>query len=499
MPFADYDSMEDCISKNEGKVDDPGAYCASIHKKATGEWPSQKESRSPDFNRIYDEFRKYYGAEKCDAEYYSWVSALGVDEEKNYSRCMERFSFAEQNMKFWREDASSKYYKVLVGFPITSMNNHVYTEQELNDHATKLTDVRLDLNHHKREYGHRTDWFLNGVRYEVAKFEDGAVEAVLKVPKGLIATFDSDFKMQYPNYWGKPIYELIDKGEIVNQSLEADRANSDFFEGSALLTKDVLPGIPLSRIFPLEKIMVEAFSQNRRKKVSVKVTYGGKSMVEKKEARDETNIQPNYVGMPSDDLDKVAKAHAKEPPTATTGVSATMVIPDNSGRPVIPHTSPDAELERTTLAVDKLKLEAEVKALGEKNTYIANDAAEKTMKLMQAEGSIKTLQEQIRQMGGREDRLVNEAKERDRMLMTKDRTIEDVTAARDGFKAELEKIKPSYDDVSRKYADSLKTNLELSKKLRETNEQYIVAAKDKNALEEKYAKQKRLGKIIAKT
>lgn len=41
MPFADYEGMDDCKRAHSDK-DDPGAYCAQIHKDATGEWPSEK-------------------------------------------------------------------------------------------------------------------------------------------------------------------------------------------------------------------------------------------------------------------------------------------------------------------------------------------------------------------------------------------------------------------------------------------------------------------------
>jgi len=36
MPFANYDSWEDCVSSNSGK-DDPEAYCASIKREVEGE------------------------------------------------------------------------------------------------------------------------------------------------------------------------------------------------------------------------------------------------------------------------------------------------------------------------------------------------------------------------------------------------------------------------------------------------------------------------------
>lgn len=41
MPFADYDSFEDCVSDNQDK-DSPEGFCAWLHYQTTGEWPSTK-------------------------------------------------------------------------------------------------------------------------------------------------------------------------------------------------------------------------------------------------------------------------------------------------------------------------------------------------------------------------------------------------------------------------------------------------------------------------
>lgn len=40
-PFGPYKDFDDCVSKNRGKRN-PQAYCASVHKKIIGQWPSQK-------------------------------------------------------------------------------------------------------------------------------------------------------------------------------------------------------------------------------------------------------------------------------------------------------------------------------------------------------------------------------------------------------------------------------------------------------------------------
>lgn len=41
MPFGEYKDFADCVKSNQDKSN-PEAYCAAVHKKITGEWPSQK-------------------------------------------------------------------------------------------------------------------------------------------------------------------------------------------------------------------------------------------------------------------------------------------------------------------------------------------------------------------------------------------------------------------------------------------------------------------------
>ncbi|MBU0598780.1 hypothetical protein KKF61_07410 [Patescibacteria group bacterium] len=40
MPFGPYKDFKDCVNKNEGK-ENPKAYCAAVHKKITGQWPTE--------------------------------------------------------------------------------------------------------------------------------------------------------------------------------------------------------------------------------------------------------------------------------------------------------------------------------------------------------------------------------------------------------------------------------------------------------------------------
>ena len=214
--------------------------------------------RHSDFERIRNEFIKYYGSVKMgDDEYRAWLKALNLDEDKSYgSSQKEKFSFLKPMIAKLKEDKDNIYYRVLVGFPLTSMNDNLYTQSKLSAAAGGLVDA-FDCN-----LNHIHDLEFTGCRYIAARFEDGAVEAVLKVPRALLCTIDLS-QHYYEVGEGKPLYQYIDEGTIVNQSLEADETGGFHFTGSALLTKDTLPGIPLSRIFPLETVVSEALSASQ--------------------------------------------------------------------------------------------------------------------------------------------------------------------------------------------------------------------------------------------
>jgi hypothetical protein len=217
--------------------------------------------RHTDFQRIYDEFCKYYKRpDIADKEYYTWLNGYGCDESKPYGRSLESFQWAKDMLRLLKEDADNKYYGCLVGLPLTSMNGNVYRERDLIAAALTLKGKSPSVNH-KDAY-----WLKNeGVIVEDAKYEDGAVEAVLKVPKSAKCPVDRSY-----------MTELLDNGKILNVSLEG--TNEGVFEFTdppfTLLTSDVLPGIPLARIKPLEKIVSEAFhsTQSTGKKNTVKIT-----------------------------------------------------------------------------------------------------------------------------------------------------------------------------------------------------------------------------------
>jgi len=213
------------------------------------------EPRHPDFEKIYQQFVKRYGAGKGEDYYYAWVKKRGLDDTKPYSRgaqLRESFRWAEQHIRFFKRDRNAKYYRVEAGFPVSSMNRTIYTEEELMLAARTLVRNHTDLNHNLQHV-------LDGADVVAAEYEDGAVEVILRVQKDAVC----------PK--GHNLIKLIDSGEIdhvsiegycqsgVEETEEGKVCKGLVFTGLALLNQEELPGIPLTRILPFESIQESIF------------------------------------------------------------------------------------------------------------------------------------------------------------------------------------------------------------------------------------------------
>ena len=263
--------------------------------------------RHRDFQRIHDEFVNYYkDSEQGESEYYSWLTALNLNEEREYGQAQESFKWAKNMLQYLREDDQYKYYKVLVGFPVKSMNGNVYKERDLIAAALRLKGVHPTLNH-KDQWHFTPESRWGEITTEDARYEDGATEAVLRVSKKAVC----------PICDGKPMTELIDSKHIVNVSLQGG-CNAQSFDGVcdgfqfddkgfSLLTSDVLPGIPMARIFPLESIMVEALQSSTRRKTTMKK----KIVMEVLEDDDEDEIKPGSHYCEEHPDDPRCKEHQK--------------------------------------------------------------------------------------------------------------------------------------------------------------------------------------------
>jgi len=224
----------------------------------------------PDFHRIRTQFIKHVcGDGECEegvARYNAWIKALNLDETKSYltnAGLREKFQWVQKHadFKLWKEDATAKYWRVEAGFPLKSMNENVYSQDELMRAARTIKGKTVNVNH---------KFMLSTVEILGGEFEDDVVECVIRVPNSLHCPMCDNTKT---------INDLIESKGIVNVSLEAacdygtgphGECEGMHFTGLSLLTKDVLPGIPLTRLMPLESIMVEALQSSTTEKPKVK-------------------------------------------------------------------------------------------------------------------------------------------------------------------------------------------------------------------------------------
>jgi len=221
-----------------------------------------KMPRHPDFEKIYRAFMKRYCGspeEECERGrryYYAWLNKMGLDDTKPYEIPQEAFMWAAPLFTLLKKDEKAKYYRVEALFPTVSMNRNVYTEDELVRGARTLIGKPVNLNHEQS---------VHGVEIVDAEYEDGAVEVILRVEN-------------------EDLIGKIDNGEILHVSIEAScrmrpvqmvddeigwGCEGLVFTGLALLTKNVLPGVPLTRILPVERL-VESYQLMEEKEMDEK-------------------------------------------------------------------------------------------------------------------------------------------------------------------------------------------------------------------------------------
>ena len=227
-----------------------------------------------DFKKILAQFIARYGSEKGTRLFYSWVNSRKLDDTKAYSidqlkrkecltdkckhncaKCLqESFQWAKPLIKLLKNDATGKTYQVEAHFAVTSMNRNVYTEEELSRAISTLPNKSVNLNHNP-------SWTYTGVSTLAAAWESDCAECLIHVENGAV-----DAK-------GRDVQETIDNGVIDCVSIEGDGTDAiqtaegnmpvNFsYSGLALLDQDALPGIPLTTIKPLEKIMESIYTDS---------------------------------------------------------------------------------------------------------------------------------------------------------------------------------------------------------------------------------------------
>lgn len=519
--------------------------------------------RHQDFTRIRNEFITYYkDTAKGESEYYTWLNALHLDERLCYSQTHEKFMWAKDMLKSVGEDAENKYYKVLVAFPLESMNGNVYREADLQADAQTVTKGHPSLNH-RDEYRLSPDSRYGAVYITGAQYEDGAVEALLKVPKTTLCPTT-----------GECLFKVIDAKRIVNVSLEGFTAENGRFHFNekipfTLLMSNVLPGIPLARIFPIEQ-RLEAYMPNLRSSSHRRIKIVGLEHKMKEETPPNADLCPK-CGKPmadctcskepkeelgkdlqavNDEITKLEvdlaamdnynqkdilraklndlysrknallalsspKAESTEP-YATSTVNPITATVTNAGvsatGPAIPDDNDAKHIQGESVPALKVKaLKAEQKAkLAEKKLSEATDSydlsrAELEAKLTEAyslnntqAGKITVLEAQITRLEAQQTVFNAEKIHDGTEVKSLQRRLEDMTQSRDQYIKQYGDLKTEHEKITAKYRETLSSNLELERKLTETNEEYLGIAKKAETLEDKIKHVNRITKVSAK-
>lgn len=260
-----------------------------------------REPLSPDFIGILARFLKQYGKKGKDM-FWAWINRHNLNPDKPYqnndqlyeslctSGMCESFRWInEPLLQVYKQDEEATYWKVVALTANVSMNNNDYGDDmdEFQNTASSLSWRPLDWNH---DHSKMLPFPEN--RTELARFEDNAVETVIRIDNNQ-RHYDTD----------KLVNDMIKDGDILHVSIEGTPRGAEktskgvaprnwHFTGLALLEKDVtLPGDPLTYIEPLlfnesmGRSLVESLMEYGREQDNM-------TEIEKTENINETQVDP---------------------------------------------------------------------------------------------------------------------------------------------------------------------------------------------------------------
>lgn len=225
----------------------------------------------PSFQKILGQFTARYGEAEGKKRYYMWLNKLGLDDTKPYSnnqlkkkeclsdkcthscaKCLkESFQWAKPLIKLFKKDEEAKYYQVEAHFAVSSMNNNVYTLPEMMDAIHLLPGQHVDLNHN-------LEWIMKPLEISAAMIEDECAECIIRVPNGSVDAKGRDCQTCFEDGTYHSVSIEADSDGVIATS-EGNQLVGLRYTGLAVLDEEALPGIPLTTIQPLEKLMAEAF------------------------------------------------------------------------------------------------------------------------------------------------------------------------------------------------------------------------------------------------
>lgn len=312
---------------------------------------------------------------------------------------------------------------------------------------------------------------------------------------------------------------MLESKEIIHVSIEAycKRGHEPtdqgwicaglFFVGLALLTKDVLPGIPLTRIVPVESIV---------EYVHVKVTEAIR-MKENKETtqKKSTDVEPcNHEAIIVGQVNEISGLKKKLQEETKTVADQKLKITDLK-REIRTldeklRSSESKTIADLNLKVSELKreqrdfketirtLEAKLDAAGNEKSikesrveeleHEIDEATKKTSNFESRLSEVRTLHEKL--TDEHTDLVAENTKTQRKMEIQKD-TIDNLTG-------ELESMQQKLDECSEKRFKASSANVKLTTTLASRNEEILKKQNQIDVLGEKVKKAKRVGRICVK-
>lgn len=432
----------------------------------------------PDFKKILQQFKDRYGDEEGENLFYAWINKRKLDDTKPYStqaQLRESFNWAKPLFSLFKKDRDAKYYRVEAGFPVNSMNENIYTEDELLRATASLPGKHIDLNHNLEQK-------IGGVEIVAANYEDGAVETVLRVLK--------DAKL--PS--GKLVVDAIDGGEIDHVSIEADcegaYERADGYEvvglkftGLALLDQEALPGIPLTRLMPLESIREGIFTEVKNIKENDSVKEAPKT--------DEQRAMSHFKLSP-EDWAKLSDEEKKEyidklPPLGSNRESEELEAIAEKNKEIADLADEVRELKQklddveATVKVREDELhesKKKITKLQKEKADIMKDIVSHKKNLDETYQELSETKQRFAELQGKYDSLAADLEEEQKQVKMRDETIEEQAKQIGGLTSKLTKAKRDANELSADLVKAKKEALSESTNASEVQQQNADLSED---------------------
>jgi hypothetical protein len=221
-----------------------------------------------DFQKILSQFTARFGDKLGKTKFEQWITKRNLDTSKPYSndqlkkkeclganckhncaKCLkESFQWAKPLIELLKTSKEGKTYRIEAHFAVTSMNNNIYTREELITAISTLPSKHIDLNHN-------LEWKIDGAKILATAWESECVECIVYVYNGTVDAKGRDVQECLDN----SIYDCVsiegDSDDAI-QSAEGNRLVGFYYTGLAFLDQEALPGIPLTTIQPIEEMII---------------------------------------------------------------------------------------------------------------------------------------------------------------------------------------------------------------------------------------------------